>query len=160
MRKDFYVGRFDRNGLEMLSGEECLALLANNDFGRIGLSINALPAILPVNYKMVDGVVVILSAGGAKVAAAANHSVVAFEVDKFSPSGEYGWSVLTIGVAFRVEDEPELLARLNGPMEVWIDIKAATLIGIRPDIISGRKIEGPRHRKVFGADSSLATRPG
>ena len=144
----------------MLSGEQCLALLGSNDFGRIGLSINALPAILPVNYKMVEGVVVILSASGAKLAAAANHSVVAFEVDKFSPSGAYGWSVLAIGVAFKLEDEPELLARLNGNMEVWIDADAAILIGIRPDIISGRKIEGPRHRRVFGTDSALATRTG
>ncbi len=143
----------------MLSGEECLALLGSNDFGRIGLSINALPAILPVNYKVVDGVVVILSASGAKLSAAVNHSVVAFEVDKFSPSGEYGWSVLAIGVAFRLEDEPQLLAKLNGSMEVWIDTNTATLIGIRPDIVSGRKIEGPRHRKVFGAAAdALAVR--
>ena len=145
----------------MLSGEECLALLGSNDFGRIGLSINALPAILPVNYRIVDGVVVILSASGAKLSAAVNHSVVAFEVDKFSPSGEYGWSVLAIGVAFRLEDEPELLAKLNGSMEVWIDTNTATLIGIRPDIVSGRKIEGPRNRKAFGAAaaSALAVRP-
>ena len=152
--------RFDRNGLETLSGAECLALLGSNDFGRIGLSINALPAILPVNYKVVDGVVVILSAGGAKLSAAANHSVVAFEVDNYSPSGEYGWSVLAIGVAFRVEDEPELLARLHGSMEVWIDASAATLIGIRPDIISGRKIEGPRHRVMFGAAAGTALATG
>ena len=144
----------------MLSGEECLALLGNNDFGRIGLSINALPAILPVNYKVVDGVVVILSASGAKLSAAANHSVVAFEVDKFSASGEYGWSVLAIGVAFRLEDEPDLLAKLNGSMEVWVDGDTATLIGVRPDIISGRKIEGPRHRRVFGAGAETALAAG
>ena len=144
----------------MLSGAECLALLGSNDFGRIGLSINALPAILPVNYRVVDGVVVILSAGGAKLSAAANHSVVAFEIDKFSAVGEYGWSVLAIGVAFRVEDEPDLLAKLNGSMEVWIDASAATLIGIRPDIISGRKIEGPRHRVMFGAAAGTALATG
>ena len=159
MHKDVVVTTSDRNGLQMLSGQECLTMLAERNFGRIGLSINALPAILPVNYRLVDGVIVILSANGTKLSAAINHSVVAFEVDEFSDQEEFGWSVLAIGVAFALEEEPELLAKLSQPMPVWIDVDRATLIGIRPDIISGRRISGPRRELRFEpANRGLSTR--
>ena len=139
-RKDIGMTTVDRNGLEMLTGQECLELLETHQFGRVGLSINALPAILPVNYQVIDGVIVVLSANGAKLAAAANQAVVAFEVDELSSKNESGWSVLAIGVAFILEDEPEILAKVHEPMSVWIDAEKATLIGIRPDILSGRRV--------------------
>ncbi|CAG4925968.1 unnamed protein product, partial [Acidithrix sp. C25] len=144
------VTTFDRNGLEMLTGQECLDLLESRDFGRIGLSVNALPAILPVNYRFVDGVIIVLSASGAKLSAATNKSVVAFEVDEYSSEDEYGWSVLAIGVAFRLDEEPTLISKIDNVMEVWIDADSASLLGIRPDIISGRRISGPKNIRAFG----------
>ena len=39
-------------GLEVLSREECLSLMATVSVGRLGVSIDALPAILPVNFVL------------------------------------------------------------------------------------------------------------
>ena len=45
----------DRNGLEVLDPAECARLLASSTFGRIGITVSALPTILPINYRLVDG---------------------------------------------------------------------------------------------------------
>ena len=60
----------DRNGLHVLSRYECLHLLAAGHVGRIGLSVQALPVVLPVNYAVLDGGVVLRSGAGTKLDAA------------------------------------------------------------------------------------------
>jgi hypothetical protein len=40
--------------LEVLSLDECLDLLARNDFGRLAVVIDEFPIIVPVNDKLVD----------------------------------------------------------------------------------------------------------
>ncbi|MDQ6617036.1 MAG: pyridoxamine 5'-phosphate oxidase family protein [Actinomycetota bacterium] len=52
----------------------------------MGLSIGALPVILPVNFAVVEGDIINPTAAGAKLDAAIN-PVVAFEVNGFDPSG-------------------------------------------------------------------------
>ena len=42
--------------------EECLRLLATVPVGRVGVTIDALPAVLPVNFVMTGGAVVFASA--------------------------------------------------------------------------------------------------
>src|SRR5213079_2103949 len=101
---------FDRNGLEVLSRDECLRLLATAHIGRIALSIGALPVVLPVNFCMLDDDLVIRTGPGSKLDAATNHAVVAFEVDSFSLFDHSGWSVLVQGVAAEIVD-PVLLKR-------------------------------------------------
>jgi nitroimidazol reductase NimA-like FMN-containing flavoprotein (pyridoxamine 5'-phosphate oxidase superfamily) len=63
--------------LETLDRDECLRLLATVPVGRIGLSIGALPAILPVNFAMVGSSIVIRTVVGSKLDAATRHAVVA-----------------------------------------------------------------------------------
>lgn len=58
----------DRNGLEILDRQECLALLQRRDLGRVGLVAQGLPAILPVNYRVLDDDVVFATGTGSKLA--------------------------------------------------------------------------------------------
>ena len=51
--------RRDRNGLEILGRDECQQLLASQFLGRIGVTVNALPVVLPVNYQLFDGQLII-----------------------------------------------------------------------------------------------------
>ena len=51
-------------GLELLDERDALRLLANSEVGRVGVTIGALPAIFPVNYRLIDGCVVFRSAPG------------------------------------------------------------------------------------------------
>ena len=76
-------------------------------FGRIGVTYAALPVILPINYRYVDGSIIFRTAAGAKLEAAACGSVVAFEVDSIDPLTHSGWSVVVTGVASPVTDRDE-----------------------------------------------------
>ena len=87
------VVEVDRNGLEVLGRDECIALLAGVTFGRIAITSNALPVVLPVNYVLLDDRIVIRTGRGTKLDAATRNTVVAFEVDEIETVEQTGWSV-------------------------------------------------------------------
>ncbi len=83
---------------------DCLRLLASATIGRVGISIGALPVVLPVNFRLVDDRIVFCTGIGTKLDAATANSVVAFEVDDFEPVSHTGWSVVVTGIAHEVVD--------------------------------------------------------
>ena len=70
----------------------------------MGITIGALPAIFPVNYRVVDGAIVYWTSPGSKMSAAVAGAVVAFEVDDYQLADRTGWSVLAVGRADVVAD--------------------------------------------------------
>ena len=56
--------RLDQGGLEILDDGECRALLAATPLGRVVFTDRALPAILPVNYVLAGGDVIIRTTPG------------------------------------------------------------------------------------------------
>src|SRR5205823_140815 len=94
--------------LEPLDRRECFALLATVPVGRIAVTDQALPSIVPVNFRVHGSDVVIRSVPGSKLAAATRGAVVAFEADSYDPTGEIGWSVLVVGLARHVTDPGDL----------------------------------------------------
>ena len=96
--------------LDALSTAECHDLLRLNTFGRVAVSIDALPVILPVHYRYREGAIWFLTEEGTKLRAATANTVVAFEVDHVDESG--GWSVLVIGHT-REERDPGIAAVLR-----------------------------------------------
>ncbi len=50
--------------LESLDRDECLRLLAGQEIGRFGFVTDGQPRIEPVNYRLIDGDVVIASRPG------------------------------------------------------------------------------------------------
>jgi hypothetical protein len=125
-------------GLELLSDEECRRLLASQSVGRVGVSMAALPAILPVNYSMVDGAVVFRTGDGVKLRAALHGNVVAFEVDHSDSDLHEGWSVLVIGLAEVVTDPVERDRCI--PPTSWAGGDRSHVVRIRPELISGRRL--------------------
>ena len=73
--------------LEHLDREGCLRLLATQQVGRIGIPAQALPVILPVNFRLLDESIVFRAIPGAKLHAATNRAVGAFEVASYEPDG-------------------------------------------------------------------------
>lgn len=124
-------------GLELLDESDALRLLANGDVGRIGITIGALPAIIPVNYRLVDGCIVFRSSPGSKLSAAASGSVVAFEVDDYHAADRSGWSVLVIGRSEVVNDLGKLL---EARLEPYVDGPRGAIVRIVPTFVSGRRI--------------------
>jgi nitroimidazol reductase NimA-like FMN-containing flavoprotein (pyridoxamine 5'-phosphate oxidase superfamily) len=108
-----------RVNLEMLDRDECLRLLATVPVGRIGVSIGALPAILPVNFALVGPHIVIRTVPGTKLDAATRRAVVAFEADSYAGDGSWGWSVLVQGVCSEVSDAAERAALSVNQPPAW-----------------------------------------
>jgi len=133
--------QFDRNGLQVLDRAECLRLLGTATLGRVAVTADALPVILPVNFIMADDQIVIRTGRGTKLDAATRNSVVAFEVDQIDPMYHTGWSVLVTGVARDMTAQPELLHLAHEPAR-WAPEKASDgrLIAISADLVSGRRI--------------------
>ena len=130
----------DRNGLEILSRGECLELLGHAHIGRVALSVGALPVILPVNFAMMAGDVVVRSGPGTKMDAALDHTVVAFEVDAFSALDHTGRSVLVQGLASEIVHPAELSRASQLPLRPWTGDGMSRYIRIRTQQISGRRL--------------------
>src|SRR3546814_15087955 len=92
------------HGLELLSEEEARELLDHSEIGRVGVTMGAIPAIFPVNYAIVDDLIVFRTAPGSKLSAATEGAVVAFEVDEFDGASRSGWSVPVVGRSQVVHD--------------------------------------------------------
>ncbi len=127
-------------GLELLDERDALRLLANSEVGRVGVTIGALPAIFPVNYRLIDGCVVFRSAPGSKLSAAASRTVVAFEVDDYHAADRSGWSVLVVGRSEVVDDLDMTFKALESGLETYVDGPRGAIVRITPAFVSGRRI--------------------
>lgn len=127
-------------GLELLDEAAAMALLRGADFGRVGVSIGALPAIFPVNYCMVDDGVVFRTSPGSKLTAASSGAVVAFEVDDHDPATRSGWSVLVVGESEVVHDVDLAVQVLEAGLEPYADGTRSSIVRITPTFVSGRRI--------------------
>ena len=97
----------------VLTPWECLDLLAQVEIGRIALSIDALPVILPVAFALIDDQVHFWSRRNSKLDAAVDNRVVAFESGAYEPAGGTGWSVLVQGLTQAVQESDSLWFRAS-----------------------------------------------
>jgi nitroimidazol reductase NimA-like FMN-containing flavoprotein (pyridoxamine 5'-phosphate oxidase superfamily) len=135
--------RLDRNGLEVLDRDECRQLLGTQLLGRIGVTVDALPVVLPVNFQLFDGEIVIQTERDTRLAEATDNAVVAFEVDNAEPGGTGSWSVTLTGIATEITD-PELISQLRLlPFTRWVRSDGDRYVGISLDLMSGRRVAAP-----------------
>ncbi|MFL6126015.1 pyridoxamine 5'-phosphate oxidase family protein [Actinophytocola sp.] len=129
--------------LEVLDREQCLALLGTLRIGRLFFTEGALPAVQPVNFRVHREQVVIRVAGGAKLGAAAAHSVVAFEADDLDPDLRTGWNVTVVGPAERITDVDELVAVSGIWLRPWVDGRRDHFVRVIADRVTGRRLHPP-----------------
>ena len=137
----------DRNGLVVLSRPECLRLLAGAKIGRVAVNVDALPAVLPVNYTLIGEDVVFRTGSGAKLDAALANNVVAFEADDVDPVYQTGWSVLVQGVAREVNGPADLERVRLAPLRAWAGPGRDRFVRIPTEQITGRRIPPPAARR-------------
>jgi nitroimidazol reductase NimA-like FMN-containing flavoprotein (pyridoxamine 5'-phosphate oxidase superfamily) len=137
----------DRNGLEILDRQECLRLLETSTLGRLALSVNALPMILPVNFLLDGDRILIRTSPGTKLAAATTNAVVAFEVDAMDPFAHAGWSVAVTGMSREVTDPDDLAHIAALPLAHWAPTDGH-VVAVSTDVISGRRLGGVRSREL------------
>ncbi|MGW7716166.1 pyridoxamine 5'-phosphate oxidase family protein [Streptomyces chartreusis] len=137
--------------LRDLTPEECRALLSTHGVGRIAVTApDGRPAIIPVNYEIVDDDIVFRTAPGSAAAAAVGTDA-AFEVDHMDDASSQGWSVLAVGPASAVT-ETAAVRRLvqhahtapwaGGNREMWVAIRPVRLTGRRITPADGQAAMG------------------
>ena len=120
---------------------ECRRLIAPGGVGRIGLTTISGPVVLPVNFAVLAGTIVLRTAEGTIIDGHADEQV-AFEVDHIDEALSQGWSVLVRGPAHRVA-APAELCRLQEDAVVWpwASGEREVYVRILPTRITGRRIE-------------------
>ena len=133
-------GAIDRNGLEVLSRAECLALLRTVPVGRVGISMRALPVVLPVSFAVLGDDVVFRTGTGTKLGAAVDQAIVAFEADDVDFARGSGWSVCVTGRASEVYHPDELAAVAALEPAPLVRGSSAHVVRVRSDILTGRRL--------------------
>lgn len=130
-----------------LSRPECVERLNSARIGRVAISLNALPTVLPVHFGLNTrhDAVVIRTKRGTKLSAALRGAIVAFEVDEYHPETDGGWSVLVQGRSSEITDASEIAEAQS------LSLRPASpgdgddhFIRVELDIVTGRElVEAP-----------------
>jgi hypothetical protein len=127
---------------DVLPESECIVGLRSQRIGRIALSVDALPAVVPV-YFVVDGMAVVFrTRPGSVLDRHCRNTVVAFEVDSHDAARREGWSVMLVGTANVMSGFDDLgdvasqLDRIGAP-------PGDVLIRIEPGTLTGRALSPP-----------------
>ena len=129
-------------GVHELTREESLALLPTVPVGRLVFTERALPAVVPVNFLVDRGRIVLKTGATSSLSAAVRGSVVAFEVDQIDPQGRQGWSVVVTGRASEIQDAFELERLRDLPLVPWVGGQLDHVIVISIELVNGRRIGG------------------
>jgi nitroimidazol reductase NimA-like FMN-containing flavoprotein (pyridoxamine 5'-phosphate oxidase superfamily) len=125
--------------IEVLGFRECLALLRSVPVGRLVFSANALPAIRPVNFALVDGQIVVRGARGSW-ADKLDSMVVAFEADQIDAATRTGWNVVVVGKAHLVTDIDEIVSLTRPLSRPWAPGIRDRFLKIDMERITGRRL--------------------
>ena len=130
--------RTDRNGLEVLDKEICLALLSGSCVGRVAYIAGGTARIIPVNIAVFDGAVLFHVGTGGLLAAIIDGQQLSLETDLIED--DRGWSVVVTGPAHEMAYRPDR-SRPVVPSSLRTD--AARLACLTPLEISGRRLLSP-----------------
>lgn len=126
--------------LEEIDVETCLELLSRHHLGRVAITDDDGPTVLPVNYTVDRGSVVFRTARGAKLDAAVHAQPVAFEVDAIDEATRSGWSVVIRGRLEEVTDPDELERLRAQPLDPFAGGERERFVRVWSATITGRRI--------------------
>jgi hypothetical protein len=121
--------------IQELDRAECLELLASATIGRLVYTYRALPQVIPVNFRLDDGAVVVRVGSRSHAAQTALDTVVAFQTDRIDEQTRTGWSVLVVGLSRRMDPAVE-----GDGLQPWVGGEHDLYIKIALDQVSGRRL--------------------
>ncbi|NNE73200.1 MAG: pyridoxamine 5'-phosphate oxidase family protein [Acidimicrobiales bacterium] len=131
----------DRQGLEVLSWDECLDKLRHHSVGRVGFLDRGETVILPVNYAYIGASVLFRTTTGSILHNVMMNDQMSFEIDEWDEEERSGWSVLVKGQSVPVDDEWQKTLFDTLGVDPWADaIERNEYVRIRADEITGRRI--------------------
>jgi hypothetical protein len=151
----WYGTWIDQRGSEVLGRSECARLLAvrSDGVGHLGIVVDGQPVVVPLNYRMIDGDVVLRIGPGTILSTIRQgDAIVAFEVDH-TPEGHDSqwWSVLVRGLGLAIRSSPPdpcLYGRAPTPA---VPEPGQAVVRIRTELLTGRR---------FWPDAGKATAAG
>lgn len=125
--------------VDELDRAECLALLGTQRLGRIAVvaDVGKGPHVVPVNYTLLRGSIVLRSIPGTKFDKLVTEPV-SFEVDSFDPFQRTGWSVVVEGLAYEASNLEMEIEELN--LVPLLEQQNSRWVRITPRAISGRRV--------------------
>jgi len=124
-----------------LSARECQALLRSGIAGRVALSTPTGPHIVPVNYTVVDGAIIVRTSPYSLLGTYGRDTTFAFEIDEFDRVGGRGWSVQARGRVEAVADHAEIqLIRESAEPHPWAGGARPLYLRLRWTELSGRQV--------------------
>jgi len=134
------------SGIEILDVDACQRLLSQREVGRIAVVVGRVPVILPVNYALDGGAIVLRTMTGSQLDR--GQGPASFEIDEFDPATRSGWSVVVTG-------NLEELTPLHGDwqrvsaltVEPWAAGRREEWLRLRPTRVTGRVV-----RPIPGGD--------
>lgn len=129
--------------MEQLTRTQALSLLASVPLGRLVFTHQALPAVRPVNHLIEGETIVVRATAGAAItsAAARDGVVVAYEADAIDTVRQVGWSVIVVGTARLLTDEPAA-ERYRERLHPWLSGPVDDVITINADVVTGYRMVG------------------
>jgi hypothetical protein len=127
--------------LSRLPREECLALLASLRVGRLAyVARPGVPDVVPVNYRLHEGDVLVRTGIGPKLQAAERGEVMTLEVDALDAEGHTGWSVVAAGASRRLTPA-QVHALPEGALpRTWVLGPRSAVLRIRLSRVEGRRL--------------------
>lgn len=124
--------------LEVLDSATCRRLLESEPIGWLAHCFKERSHIVPVNFTLHGGEVIIEAGYGRSLQAAAQHQVMTLAAGALDSRTESGWSVTVSGRAHLLGDE---LVNPNLPRpRVWVPLESRVAIAIPVQRISGRQM--------------------
>lgn len=139
--------------LEKLSRDECLRLLREGAVGWVAFPDDGGASLVPVNYVLHRDELVVVTAYGSKLAAAAHDRAMSFGIGEFDARTRTGWSVVVHGSSRLLGDD--LVNPDVPPIDSWAVRGRGIRIAIELGQVTGRRVRssGPAE----GATPSGAT---
>ena len=142
--------------LETLSREHCLSLLRGRHVGRIAFDVDGVPAVHPVNYRLVESVgrvwVALRTRPGGMLDRAS--ILVAFEIDEVEEKSQQGWSVLLRGTLHHLDAESRWV-RDRFDAEPWLVQNRTSWLVVEPFELSGRRLHAEATEWAFNPRAYL-----
>ena len=117
---------------------ECRELLAGHHVGRVAYCDDLGPVVLPVNYVVDEGTILIQVSPHSTMARNLRTGNASFEIDDHDEYHQAGWSVLVRGHARHVE--PAELPSVDARPTAWAEGLRTFYVRITPHDISGRRL--------------------
>lgn len=120
-------------GFEAMTAEQCRRLLASTHIGRIALTVGALPVVLPVQYSVDGGRLLVRTPGHHDIGRGVDGQVVGFEADQLDLDHGVGWCVSITGTVHVVDRHDD-----DADVHPWFS--DGTLLSLDTDVIAGHRI--------------------